>query len=615
MNASNNNPDRRQCAFEPLESRQMFAAGMLDSTFSFDGRATAAFPGGIATAADTVVQANGKTIVVGQVEFTATNGSKVRRFAVARFNFDGTLDRTFGPSKNGTVHFDMGNKHNAGATAVALQTDGSIVVVGSAEIARTLAFDTREFAVARLLSTGELDTGFSGDGKQLIRIKHDSFANDVAIQQDGKIVVVGGDFNGGGILTINDSDFAICRLNRDGSLDKSFAGGGKRIIGLGENESARAVAIDTNGLPNTNPNFGKIILAGNLNKFPSRQDYAIVRLNPNGTNDNRFDGNGQLAGNFPGHAQAFVSGVMIQPITGRLIVVGHATGGNTPFALRSHRGDGSIDTTFGPSGDGAAFIDFGGNDRATDIMFNLDRKLVVAGVSNGRFALAGLTEQGRTDRSFGFEGKVVTDFGPAGTASAVRMTRGPGNRITVVGGKTFKTARYLDSAANIMKLSDGILNTAEGSPDKASFVVSRSEILPISQRVFFKVAGTATAPGILNRGDYTLTGMSQAAQTNTRTGAIVAQPIGGGAFFVDIPAGQKLTLVTVAAGDDSLIEGTETAVFTIAPSAAYSLGETTSFSVTIADNDGPTSPPGPVTVAPPLGKLHRFSTSLIRGLV
>jgi uncharacterized delta-60 repeat protein len=572
----------------------MFASvpGTLDPSFGIGGKQVLNFPGGgLGLAADTVVQTDGKTVVVGRVDFKTSSGSKVHRFGVARFNFDGTRDKTFGPDHNGTVTFGMGNKNNDSASAVALQPDGGIMVAGSAEMDGFFS-DHREFAVARLLANGTLDKAFNGSGKKLIRVKDDSFANDVAIQQDGKIVVVGGDFNGGGIFTLDDSDFAIARLNADGSLDKTFAGGGKRIIPLGEMESANAVAIDTNGLPNTNPNFGKIVLAGSLSKFGSRQDYALVRLNTNGSLDNTFDGNGKLAAKFPGYSQAFVNGVVIQN-TGRILVSGNATGGNahgeTPIAVASHRGDGSIDKSFGGNGNGSAYIDFGGDDRGGNLIINADNKLVVAGTSDGRFALAGLTRDGSIDPTFGIAGKIKTDFGTAGTAGSVRIARGPGRRITATGGDLFKTARYFDSGANTVFLSDIKPTVSEGATNNtASFVAVRSENLPVPTRVFFNLSGTAT-----NRVDYT-TNLGRVFQIqpiiDIATGKVTPAPPSPGQAFIDIPAGKTFAAVTLTAVDDNVVEGTETATFTIVPNAAYTPTTPSSATISLLDNDGSGGP-------------------------
>ena len=79
----------------------------------------------------------------------------------------------------------------------------------------------------RLLSAGDLDPTFGGDGRVTTNIAGGDIASGeslVAVQSDGKIIAVGrqltfsGGFGGG--------PFAIARYNTDGSLDSSFAGDG-----------------------------------------------------------------------------------------------------------------------------------------------------------------------------------------------------------------------------------------------------------------------------------------------------------------------------------------------------------------------------------------------------
>src|SRR3954447_24154248 len=90
--------------FEKLEDRRMFSAGGLDTSFSQDGKATLAFnAGGTEFASDVAVQSDGKTVVVGRVEINVPGFSQICRFAVARFNFDGTPDTTFGQFHTGKM--------------------------------------------------------------------------------------------------------------------------------------------------------------------------------------------------------------------------------------------------------------------------------------------------------------------------------------------------------------------------------------------------------------------------------------------------------------------------------------------------------------------------------
>src|SRR5687768_5565626 len=108
---------------------------------------------------------------------------------------------------------------------LAIQADGKIVVVGYTP----WATGTPDFAVARFNTNGALDTSFDGDGKVITPVGADlDIAYAVAIQSDGKIVVAGGTRAG-----IRD-DFGVVRYNTDGSLDTTFDGDGKVITSIGE---------------------------------------------------------------------------------------------------------------------------------------------------------------------------------------------------------------------------------------------------------------------------------------------------------------------------------------------------------------------------------------------
>ena len=125
------------------------------------------------------------------------------------------------------------------ANGVALQSDGKIVVVGAA---------ARDFAVARYNSNGSLDTSFSGDGKQttdLGGVVTGDGANGVAIQANGKIVAVG---VAGATSHASPNDFGLVRYNPNGSLDTTFSGDGKQRTDFDfESDEARGVAIQGDG--------------------------------------------------------------------------------------------------------------------------------------------------------------------------------------------------------------------------------------------------------------------------------------------------------------------------------------------------------------------------------
>ena len=94
---------------------------------------------------------------------------------------------------------------------------------------------------------------------------------ELALQEDGKIVVVGYSFNAGG-----QSCFTVLRYGTDGSLDTSFGDSGKVITTVAKDSNADSVAMQSDG---------KIVVAGNSFIDGGNNDFAVVRYNANGTLD------------------------------------------------------------------------------------------------------------------------------------------------------------------------------------------------------------------------------------------------------------------------------------------------------------------------------------------
>ena len=133
-----------------------------------------------------------------------------------------------------------------GVNAVALQSTGKILLAGWSV---TQAHDYN-MAVVRLNANGNLDNNFDGDGKIIIALAANDGrdeANAIAIDADDKIVIGGYSYNG------VDDDFAVVRLNRNGSFDISFDGDGKKMIPVGSySDEVRSMILTVD----------KIILSG-----------------------------------------------------------------------------------------------------------------------------------------------------------------------------------------------------------------------------------------------------------------------------------------------------------------------------------------------------------------
>jgi uncharacterized delta-60 repeat protein len=179
---------------------QAYANGDLDQTFGTGGKVTTDLSGREDEARGVAIQPDGKIVVVGLSE-----GSDLD-FAVARYNPDGTLDVTFG--NEGAVITDFGGNRDV-ASAVVIQPDGKILVVGTASIGLNL-----DFALARYNPDGSIDTTFGIDGKATTDFGgRGARASVLSIQADGSIVVAGT------TGTASFRDFALARYTHDGTLD------------------------------------------------------------------------------------------------------------------------------------------------------------------------------------------------------------------------------------------------------------------------------------------------------------------------------------------------------------------------------------------------------------
>ena len=162
------------------------------------------------------VQADGKIVIGGSA---LRNGTGDFDFGVARLNADGSPDATFGTAGKQTVAFDAGGSDTDEARALAIQPDGKVVLAGSVTRDFQRNFD---FAVARLNADGSPDATFNGTGRQTVGFGAGPSSLDqasaVALQTDGKIVVAG--FAARALL--GNLDFGVARLNRDGSLDATL---------------------------------------------------------------------------------------------------------------------------------------------------------------------------------------------------------------------------------------------------------------------------------------------------------------------------------------------------------------------------------------------------------
>ena len=155
------------------------ADGSLDTTFDTDGKVTTGVLAGNDGANAVKVRSDGKIVAAGYA-FSGASSS----FAVVRYNADGSLDTAF--DTDGKVTTSILAVED-GATGVAIQADNKVVASGYAKNGTVL-----NFAIARYNTDGSLDTSFDTDGKvTTAMLAGNDAANAVAVQSNGKIVVAG----------------------------------------------------------------------------------------------------------------------------------------------------------------------------------------------------------------------------------------------------------------------------------------------------------------------------------------------------------------------------------------------------------------------------------------
>jgi uncharacterized delta-60 repeat protein len=349
-------------------------AGRLDGTFGAGGVVTLDFDGLDDEATAVLVQPDGKVVVAGR------SGSSLSEFAVARCLADGWRDESFGDL--GRVRVAISGLFSY-ANAMARTPNGKLVVAGDV----LLSNGGKQVALVRLNDDGQLDATFGQFGKVigpleeryatvsshlqklvmepdgtmlvavlyyffgsssgapvLYRLRADgsldptfffgAYADDVLIQPDGKIVTAG-------------SGVSVQRLHPDGRIDVSFGNsfGTVRLNDLLSLwfSSSPAIALTADG---------KLLVAFSLYRRGSLEtDFALVRLNTDGSPDTSFGTNGMTIADVA--TNDHVKELLVQP-DGKILLAGYA-GADSPatgvilrasVALLRFNADGTIDEGF-----------------------------------------------------------------------------------------------------------------------------------------------------------------------------------------------------------------------------------------------------------------------------
>ncbi len=363
-----------------------------------------------------LLQADGKKLIVFDINYF--------NVMVARYNVDGTLDASYGQGGFSQTAGDIGFF----GFSAALQADGKVVVVGSAEGAIP-----SDYVIVRYNITGQLDNTFGINGRVFYDFGFDDDAKRVLVQPDGKILV-------GGMTTVrvNNNDYvSMLRLNANGTLDPSFGFGGRRVNITFEGARFEDMKLFADG---------KIAV---LCTPPGGFDVLLAKFNSDGSPDITFSTDGYIEQDY-GYINAGVSALAIQA-DGKWVVGGYAYNSiNSDFLISRFTADGAFDPSF--HGDGKQVTHIGGGEFVEDLAIQTDGKVVVGGnmsnVTGGYFAMARYTTSGELDGGYGIQGTWISSFAGYDNGAFIRsILIQPDGRIIAAGNASKKTNFYVTDIA------------------------------------------------------------------------------------------------------------------------------------------------------------------------
>ncbi|MFZ2724978.1 MAG: hypothetical protein WAX77_01870 [Methylococcaceae bacterium] len=343
---------------------------------------------------------------------------------------------------DGIVITDFGS-WDISASAIQ-QINGKLVVSG---------YSGSSFALARYNNNGSLDISFDRDGKLVTDFgwKGGFYGGAIIQQSSGALVVAGSGYNS--------TDFNLISYNSDGSIDKTFGKGGTVSTDFGGTEVATSLLSQTDG---------KLVVAGTASGF------VLARYNSDGSLDTSFSDDGKVTLRaFSGYID--VAQNSIQQADSKLVVSGYSRGTSDSALLVRFNKDGSLDTSF--DSDGSLLGFFAGSSHAASVAQQTDGKLVVAGNSNGDFALVRLNADGSVDKSFNDGAVVLTDFNATEDSAASVALQADG-KIIVAGSSAdnFALARYNTDGSLDKSFHDGgKLTTDFGGRDNATAMLIQAD--------------------------------------------------------------------------------------------------------------------------------------------
>jgi uncharacterized delta-60 repeat protein len=376
--------------------RRYLPDGAVDTAFGERGAVATDFGAADEEALAVRALPDGKILVAG-TSIAAGGTAAHGRYAVARYNPDGTPDSGFGDG--GQVLAEFINTDYAHASGLLPLPDGRYLIAGMMHYDQpdgSTADPDADVMLTRLNGDGGIDRSFGVDGwaYALFGLAREE-ALGAVLQADGKILVHGYQDQGG-----RNAGF-VARFNPDGSVDADFADHGIALdSSAARNSAIHALALQADG---------RIVAVGTQGASPAAQCFA-TRYLPDGSPDSAFGVAGVAA--LDSGRDETCRAVAVSP-DGKLLLGGTS---GADMAVYRLNGDGSRDGGFGPGGRRTIRFEDGTSRGAALALIGPDALLVAGDVAlpgGGGIGLAKWRLSG-DDGSDGDDGSEGGDSGIAG---------------------------------------------------------------------------------------------------------------------------------------------------------------------------------------------------------
>ncbi len=392
--------------------------------------------------------ADGKTYGAG---FVASGTDQA--FAVARFDAKGALDKSFGTDGVAQVNVAIGGKAAEIARAVAVQSDGKVVVAGPVEHDPTGAGDAArdtDVAVARFDAAGKLDSSFGRGGIATLDFGTGRATSATAVGGDtswgmvataDRVIVFGSKLNDAADRT--DTDFVIAALTAAGQPDAGFGSNGRVVVDVSNaSDNPRGIIAQSDG---------KFVATG-YSSISGVVQPVLIRFDSKGVLDATFGKDGVATAKV---LDGVTESYQVQQQGQDYVLAGYGRGADTAekvdLVVYRFKANGTHDTSFGTNG--VTRLDIAKeDDRARNVLVLPDGGILAIGsgkkdAANIDGMMVMLSKDGAFNERFGTKGYLILDLGgPADAWYGVTLTSDK-SAVIVAGYKgTDATSGGFDSA-------------------------------------------------------------------------------------------------------------------------------------------------------------------------